>query len=398
MSALFKGTRPVKNPGIFNGVSKNVVVLSVTSLLTDISSEMLYPIIPIFLTSVLGAPMSVLGLIEGAAESTASILKAFSGWFSDVFRKRRPFVTGGYFLSALGKLLFFLAYSWPVVLLARVVDRIGKGVRTSPRDAMIADSCDAEYRGKAFGFHRAMDTVGAIMGPLFAIWLLTALKEDLRFVFLIAFVPAMLAVGVLIVFLKEPPIRTRPNGISFRINIRQFAPAFWKFLLVSTIFAVGNSSDAFLIMRAKSAGLATVAIVLAYVVYNISYSALSFPAGIISDRFPRKTVMAAGYLVFALVYFGFAAWATKGTIWGLFFVYGFYMAMTDGVSKAFVTDTVDSSVRGTAIGLCYCVTGLATFFASLIAGLLWTSIGASAPFFYGAATALISSLALVILI
>ena len=383
---------------LFKGIRKNVVVLSVTSLLTDISSEMLYPIIPIFLTSVLGAPMSVLGLIEGAAEATASILKAFSGWISDVVGKRRPFVMGGYFLSALGKLLFFLAYSWPIVLLARLIDRIGKGVRTSPRDAMIADSCDAEHRGKAFGFNRAMDRVGACLGPLFAIWLLTALKEDLRVVFLIAFVPAILAVGVLILFLKEVPIATRSNGVSFKVSARQFSPVFWKFLLISTVFAVGNSSDAFLIMRAKDIGLATVTVVLAYVVYNISSSVLSMPAGVISDRLPRKAVMAGGYLIFALVYFGFAAWATKGAMWVLFFVYGFYMAMTDGVSKAFVTDTVDSSVRGTAIGLYYCVTGLATFFASLIAGLLWTYVGSSAPFFYGAAMALISALALAIFI
>ena len=385
-------------PRAFTGIKKNVVVLSVTSLLTDISSEMLYPIIPIFLTSVLGAPMSILGLIEGVAEAAASALKAFSGYISDLFGKRRPFVIGGYFLSTLGKLLLFLAYSWPFIFLARVVDRIGKGLRTSPRDAMIADSCDAEYRGKAFGFHRAMDTIGACLGPLFAFWLLYVCRDDLRSIFLIAFVPALLGAGILIFWLKEGPRSTYREGIYLNVNIGKFSPVFWKFIFISAVFSVGNSSDAFLIMRAKDIGLTTGVVILAYVVYNISYSALSIPAGIISDRLSRKTVMVAGYLIFALVYSGFSAYVNKATIWPLFFVYGFYIAMTDGVSKAFVADVVEKEVRGTAIGLYYCVTGFAAFFASLIAGLLWTHIGSSAPFIYGAATAFISSLAFLLLL
>ncbi|MCX5678043.1 MAG: MFS transporter [Candidatus Omnitrophica bacterium] len=382
----------------FTGIKKNVVVLSVTSLLTDISSEMLYPIIPIFLTSVLGAPMSILGLIEGAAEAVASVLKAFSGYISDLFEKRKPFVIWGYSLSALGKLLFFLAYSWPFIFLARVVDRIGKGVRTSPRDAMIADSCEAKYRGKVFGFHRAMDTIGACLGPLLAFWLLYVCKDDLRSIFLIALVPALAGVGILIFWLKEGPHSAHGEGIPLKINIRKFSPTFWKFIFISTIFAIGNSSDAFLIMRAKDIGLTTGVIILAYVVYNISYSALSLPAGVISDRLSRKTVMVAGYLIFAFVYTGFGAYVTKVTIWPLFFIYGFYIAMTDGISKAFVADVVGKEVMGTAIGLYYCITGFAAFFASLIAGLLWTHIGSSAPFIYGAAMAVISSVAFLILL
>lgn len=388
----------MKIPRIFKGITGNVLVLSVASLLTDISSEMLYPIIPIFLTSVLGAPMSVLGLIEGAAEAIASILKALSGWFSDLAKRRKPFVVGGYSLSALGKLLFFLAYSWPFVFIARIVDRIGKGVRTSPRDAMIADSCDPEYRGKAFGFHRAMDTVGACLGPLLAILFIYVLKDDLRMVFLIAFVPAILGVIILARWLAEPPRISQGNGSSLKIAIGKLSPVFWKFTLVSMIFSVGNSSDAFLIMRAKDVGLTTIVVILAYVVYNISYSALSFPAGIISDKLSRKTVMVAGYIIFAVVYFGFGRFADKNTIWPLFFIYGFYMAMTDGISKAFVTDVVDKEVRGSAIGIYYCVTGLTTFFASLIAGLLWVHIGSSAPFIYGAVTAAISAVALAVFV
>jgi MFS family permease len=382
----------------FIGIKKNVIVLSVTSLFTDISSEMLYPIIPIFLTSVLGASMSILGLVEGAAEAVASALKAFSGYISDLSEKRKPFVIGGYSFSALGKLLFFLAYSWPFIFLARVVDRVGKGVRTSPRDAMIADSCDAEYRGKAFGFHRAMDTVGACLGPLLAFWLLYVCKDNLRMVFLIALLPALAGVGILAFWLKEGPHSTHRESPSLKIDMRKLSPAFWKFIFISTIFAVGNSSDAFLIMRAKDIGMATGAIILAYVVYNISYSALSLPAGIISDRLSRKTVMVTGYLIFAFVYTGFSVYVTKVTIWPLFFIYGFYIAMTDGVSKAFVTDVVGKEVIGTAIGLYYCITGFAAFFASLIAGLLWAHIGSSAPFLYGAVMALISSAAFLLLL
>jgi MFS family permease len=388
----------VARSGIFKGLNKNIIVLSIVSFLTDVSSEMLYPIIPIFLTSVLGAPMSVLGLIEGIAESAASILKAFSGWFSDVFRKRRPFVVSGYFLSSLGKLLFFLAYSWPMVLLARFVDRVGKGIRTSPRDAMIADSCIAEYRGKAFGFHRAADTLGACLGPLSALWLLVILKENLRVVFLIAFIPAILGVVLLALYLKDVQGIARSDKVSLKFNIRQFSPSFKSFLFISLIFSIGNSSDAFLIMRTKGIGFSTAFVILAYVVYNISYSGLSFPAGILSDRIPRKTVIIGGFIIFALVYLGFGIFADAKTVWILFFIYGFYMAMTDGVSKAFITDVVEKEKVGTALGIYYCLTGLATFFASVIAGLLWTYVGAQAPFIYGAVTAALSCVAFILLI
>lgn len=386
-------TSTKKNQGIFAGIRKNVLTLGVASFFTDISSEMLYPIIPIFLTTVLGAPMSVLGLIEGVAEAAASILKAISGWYSDVIKKRRPFVVGGYFLSAMGKLVYFFAYSWPAILLARLVDRIGKGVRTSPRDAMLADSCQPQYRGKAFGFHRAMDTAGACLGPLAALWLLYALKEDLRMVFLIAFVPAVLAVFMLAYFLKEVPANTAAGRPSKRIDLRRMSPEFWKILAVSTLFSAGNSSDAFLVMRSKDIGLSTAAVILAYVLYNVSYSALSMPAGIISDKIPRKLVMIGGYIIFAFVYVGFGLFANRLTVWPLFFVYGFYIAMTDGVSKALISDVTDEDVRGTAMGIYHCATGVGVLCASLVAGLLWTYMGAASPFLYGSIMALFAAVA-----
>jgi len=387
--------------GLFKGLNKNIVVLSVTSFFTDISSEMLYPVIPIFLTTVLGAPVSVLGLIEGIAESTASIMKAFSGWVSDSIRKRKPFVTSGYFLSSLGKLLLFFAYAWPAVLIARFIDRMGKGVRTSPRDALLADSAAVEYRGKAFGFHRAMDTLGACLGPLLALWFLVILKENIRQVFLIAFIPAILSVIMLLLFLKEKPLNVTGTGgfsLSRLFDIKKFPLPFKKFLAISCIFAIGNSSDAFLIIRSKDVGLSLSLVILAYVVYNISYSALSFPFGILSDKIDRKWVILGGFVVFAAVYFGFGMHATRTSIWVLFAVYGFYMAMTDGVGKAYITDMVPQESRATAIGIYYCVTGILTLFASIVAGLLWTYIGKGAPFIYGAITGIISAILCVFLL
>ncbi len=383
---------------MLKGIKKNVIVLGLASFFTDISSEMLYPIIPIFLTSVLGAPMSIVGLIEGIAESTASILKALSGWFSDKIKKRRPFVIGGYFLSALSKPLLFLAYIWPTVLVARFIDRFGKGLRTSARDAMIADSTEAAYRGKAFGFHRAMDTLGACIGPLLAILFLNIFKDNLRDVFLIAFIPALLTVLVLVFFLKKED-KVLPDRSESSIDIRsvRFGPNFKKFLLISSIFAIGNSSDVFLIMRAKSVGLSISLVILVYVLYNISYSLLSTPFGILSDKLSRKSVITVGYLIFAIVYIGFGLFANAKTIWYLFVIYGFYIAMTEGVGKAFIADMVEPRFIGTAMGFYYCVTGLLTFFASFIAGLLWTHVGVSAPFLYGAVTAGISCIIFIIL-
>ncbi len=388
----------MKISNFFRGIRKNVIVLGVASFFTDISSEMLYPIIPIFLTSVLGAPMSVVGLIEGIAESTASVLKAFSGWLSDRTGRRRPFVVSGYTLSSFAKPLLYFAYAWPAVLLSRFLDRLGKGLRTSPRDAMIADSTDASFRGKAFGLHRALDTFGAILGPLLAIYFLTVLKEDLRIVFLIAFVPAGLAVLTLIFFLKETPVlRDAKNGIK-KIDLKVFGPDFKRFLFASAIFALGNSSDAFLVVRSKQLGLSLILVILAYVLYNITYAAFSTPFGILSDRWPRKNVMIIGYIVFAAVYAAFGFAKGPNMVWILFFIYGFYMAMTDGVGKALVSDMVAKERVATALGLYHFVLGTFAFFASLVAGLLWVKIGVAAPFIYGAIMAAASSVILFTLI
>jgi MFS family permease len=375
------------------GVKRNVFFLGLVSLFTDVSSEMIYPLVPIFLTTVLGAPVAIVGLIEGIAESTASLLKTFSGWLSDRYARRKPFVLGGYSLSALGKLLLSVAFVWPVVLAARFVDRLGKGIRTSARDALIADETDVAHHGRAFGFHRAMDTAGAVIGPLIALFLMAVLKERYRLIFLLAFFPAVLGVGLLFFFVRErmrvcsPQARETP-----RLKLAGFDRSFKLLLLIIIVFGMGNSSDAFLILRAKDLGLSATLVVLAYVLYNIVYAAFAMPAGILSDRVGRKRLMAGGLLIFAMVYFAFALVSKAIYVWPLFAIYGFYTAMTEGVGRALVTDLTVSERRGTALGLYHTAVGLTTFAASLIAGLLWTYIGAFAPFVYGGAMSLIASL------
>jgi MFS family permease len=262
---------------------------------------------------------------------------------------------------------------------------------------MIADSAEPAYRGLAFGFHRAMDTVGAVLGPCLAIFLMRALEEDYRSIFLISFIPAAISVAIIFIFLRSdsPPVSRTKGSISFRLS--EFKTPFKKFLLVSCIFAVGNSSDAFLILRAKGIGFTNAAVILAYVAYNITYSLSSLPFGKLSDKISRKTLIITGYVVFALVYLGFGIVKGRIEAWSLFLIYGFYMAMTEGVGKAFVTDLVDEDKRGTALGLYHSLTGFLAFFASLIAGLLWSLFGAPAAFLYGAAAAVFSCLVFVLL-
>lgn len=379
----------------FGGISPNVVKLGWVSLFTDISSEMLYPIVPIFLTSVLGAPMAALGLIEGAAESAANILKIFSGWWSDRIGRRRPFVIGGYSLSALSKpmLAFAQLLGWPFVLVMRLCDRAGKGLRTSARDALIADYTPESQRGRAFGLHRAMDGLGAVLGPLAALFFMSGTDASqaqvYRQVFLWAFVPAV--VGVAILFLvRERPFSPRYQRPEF--GWKAFNRDFKVFLLVNLVFALGNSSDAFLIVRARDlfagTGHAVTTVILAYVLYNLTYSLGSYPAGLLADRFGPRRVFIAGLLLFGLVYVGFALNASGGMVWVLFAVYGFYTAFTDGVGKAYASRLVQEEFRGTGMGVYHMSNGLATFGASVLAGLLWQGFGFRAAFLYGAVMAL----------
>jgi MFS family permease len=361
--------------------------LSLVSLFTDLSSEMIYPLVPLFLTNVLGAPVAVIGMIEGIAETTASLLKWVSGGLSDRLGKRKPLVLAGYGLAAVSKPLLALAFSWPVVLAARVLDRFGKGVRNSPRDALLADSTTPEVRGRAYGFQRSGDSIGAVFGPLAAVAILTFLHNSFRSAFLIACVPGVLST-LLILPVHEPPAQRKPGPLFQWKQSGTSSPALRWFLLASFVFGIGNSSDMFLILRANSLGAGTVTAVLMFAGCNVMSVLSSYPAGIVSDRLGRKHVLIAGFLLFAAVYLGFGMAGKLETLWFLFAVYGLYQGLTDGIAKALVVDLVPPAERGAALGLQATVMGLCTFPASLIAGLLWQNWGPGAAFLYGAAAAL----------
>jgi len=378
------------------GFSRNVFFVSLTSLFTDISTEMVYPLIPIFLTTVLGAPVAIVGLIEGIAESTASILKVFSGWLSDRLRGRKKLTVIGYGLATLGKPILALSFAWWQVLTARFVDRFGKGIRTSPRDALIADSSSSEEYGKSFGFHRSMDTLGAAFGPLLAFALLPLLHNNFRVYFSLAIIPAFVGVGVLALFVKEKVKAVKSENI--KLSLKPFNRQFKLFLLVVLVFTIGNSSDAFLILRARDVGVAIGLIPLVYFVFNMVYAVASTPIGSLSDRIGRKTVIIAEYLIFSLVYLGFALVKSPFTIWLLFAAYGLYYAFTEGIFKAFTADIVPGYLRGTAYGFLNLVLGIALLPASLIAGFLWDKINPSAPFFFGSAASLLALFLFMILI
>lgn len=375
------------------GVPRNVFLLGVVSCFADVSGEMIYPLIPLFLTGVLGAPVAIVGLVEGIAESTASLVKIFSGWWSDRTRKRKPLVVGGYGLAALGKLFLAVAFVWPVVLLGRFVDRFGKGMRGSPRDALIADSAPENARGRAFGFHRSIDTLGAVVGPLLGLLLVALLNDRLRLVFTIAIIPGLLSVAAL-ALVREPLPKAAKKTTLPKITLAGLDPRFRLFLLASLIFALGNSSDVFLILRAKQLGLSTTAVVLAYVLYNFVYMGAALPAGIRSDTGSRRGVLVIGLLVYAGVYAGFALVTRSLFVWPLFAIYGIYIALTDGVTKALITDLVPAGRRATAIGTYGTLTGIAALVASLVAGVLWDRVSTAAPFVLGAVSALIGALLL----
>lgn len=375
------------------GIKRNVFILGITSFLTDLSSEAIYPLIPLFLTSVLGAPFAIVGLIEGIAESTASTVKVFSGWISDRLGRRKPLAIAGYSLSALTKPLMAAATTWPLVLALRFGDRLGKGVRNPPRDALIADSTGPANRGRAFGFHRAADTLGATLGALLALAALGLAGERYRVIFLVAAVPALLGVASLL-FVREHRPGQKHSALP-RLSLSQFDRRFRMFLLASAVFALGNSSDAFLILRARNLGLSAFAAILAYVLFNLIYTLLSLPAGSLSDRVGRRRVIIAGFLLFSLVYLGLGLITGPVAVWPLFALYGAVMALTEGVGKAFAADSAPHHLLGTALGIYHTVVGLIAFAASLAAGILWDAAGARAPFFFSAVCGLAATSILV---
>jgi MFS family permease len=378
----------------------NIFLLGLTSFFTDIASEMVYPLVPFFLTATLGAGPAVLGVIEGIAESIASLLRVYFGALSDRFRRRKAITIAGYGTSVLGRIFLATASAWGGVLGGRVIDRIGKGIRTAPRDALIAESAHHGIRGRVFGIHRGMDTAGAVVGVLIAMAVLSAGSMDYRRVILWSLVPA--CIGVLLLFLvKESHHPASERRFPGPGSWRALPPSLKRFLLVAFIFSLGNSSNTFLLLRAAGAGSVLTTALPAYLVYNICFMIAAYPAGRLSDSIGRRRVLAAGYAVYGLVYLGFALQGEGGAVMQvmtLFGIYGISSGLTDGVEKAFVADIAPSSLRATAIGLHGTVVGLGVLPASVIAGLLWDRAGASAPFLAGSALALIAATAMILVV
>lgn len=367
---------------------KQVVIISLVSLFTDMASEMLYPITPIFLSSVLGASMAVVGLIEGLAEVTAGLLKGYFGILSDKLGRRSIFVVLGYTLSAVSKPLPGILPNTLTVLAARVTDRIGKGVRTAPRDALLA-SYSENSSGAVFGFHRAMDTLGAVIGPLLALLMLNFLKFDYQTIFIIAFLPSLIAV-VFSFYVKDRKVEQHSYQKHALIGFWKSSPKQYKILFVLiTIFSLVNSSDVFLILKSKNiSGSDTIAIS-GYIFYNIIYAVSSYPIGILSDRIGKKKVFIIGLLIFSAVYFGFASLNSFAFIWILFALYGFYASSTEGVLKAWVSDLVTDQSRGSAIGLITMSSSISMMLGSILAGFLWDKFGSQAPFYLSSAISLL---------
>ena len=381
---------------MFAGITGNILILGLVSFLTDVSSEMIYPLLPFFLTSVLGAGPAFLGVIEGVAESTAALLKLVSGIMVDRMPTRKPLVLAGYTLSSICRPLVAIAGTPLAVLFIRFADRVGKGVRTSPRDALIADSVTRDMRGKAYGFHRSMDHAGAIVGPLVATLLLTWFVADLRTVFWLAAIPGIGAVLLIIFSVREAERRKGAADGGF-LRIVPAGPL-RRYLLVMFLFTLGNSSDAFLLLRAGQLGVTPARIPLLWTFFHVVKMFSAMPFGALSDRLGRRGMISAGWLVYALAYAGFAMAARELHVWLLFAVYGLFYGLTEGTEKALLVDIADSRQRGVAFGWFNLATGVGAFPASLMFGFIWQGAGAVWAFGFGAGIALLALCLLLFLV
>lgn len=374
---------------------RNIIFLGLVSLFADISAEMVYPLIPLYLTSTFGATPALVGLIEGIAESLASLLKVFSGYITDRFQRKKALAFLGYSTGLVYKLALIVAGSWTGILFARVIDRFGKGVRTSPRDVMVSDSADKESMGKAFGIHKALDMVGSSIGIFLAFLLMKNISSDAYHkVFYLSIIPVVIALFMFAFIHEKKGPRTDLKREHFWNNISKLNTRLKLYLIVTFIFTLGNSSNAFLFLRAKDFGFSSSDTILLYFIYTTTAALLSITFGKISDKVGRKKVLVAGYVLFAIVYLGFATCFNKAMMVGVFILYGFFTAMTAGVERAFVAEISPRELKGTILGLQSTLAGIALFPASMIAGLLWDKFGGQAPFYYGGSLALIAAVIL----
>lgn len=373
---------------------RTVVALAVVSFLTDASSEMIYPLLPVFLASTLGAGALAVGVIEGAAESVAALLKLVSGWWSDRLPRRKPLVVAGYTLASIARPLIGVAQSATQVLALRVTDRVGKGIRGAPRDALIADAIPRSQRGLAYGFHRSADHAGAVVGPLVAFGLLAGLGLSLRAVFLLAAVPAALAVATLVFGVRETRrdggARVQPTDL----RRRGLGGAFWRYLAALFVFTLGNSTDAFLLLRAADLGVPVALAPVLWAMLHVVKTASSVPGGALSDRLGRRPLIVGGWLLYAIVYVGFAMASVPWHAWVLFATYGVFFGMTEGAEKAFVADLAGADVRGAAFGWYNLAIGIGALPASLIFGAVWEAYGPATAFLLGASLAIVAALGL----
>ncbi len=387
---------------------KNIFITGLTSLFTDISSEMVYPIIALYLKALGGSP-AILGIIEGVAESTASILKVFSGALADRIGKRKPLAIAGYFLSTIGKILFFFANSWGLVFAGRFSDRFGKGVRTAPRDAMISESAEGNNQGKAFGIHRTLDTMGAVFGTLITFFFLFRIQEaakqsgnlsfyipTFRTIILLSLIPAVLGVVVLFFTIETGSGKKTASSPLSWASFRNLDRKLKVFLIATLLFTLGNSSDQFILLRASESdlGFSASSIILLYLLYNIIYMFISYPAGWLSDKIGRKWILISGFLLYSVTYYliGF----TPTLLIPAMILYGLYIGMTEGVAKALVSELAPATRKATVIGLHATLLGIGLFPASLIGGLLWSALGPSATFLFGGSMTLLSAVILIL--